>query len=579
MYVNKKKYNQGLQPPPPNGKGGYGRAVLQGASSGASLGSFAGPLGTAIGGVVGGIGGAVAQGLGNKVAKEKHKGYMINQEAYKNMAYVMNSNSEDNALNYQIQAAKGYQGDDQEIVEIEGDGSGDSQNGIGEIVTDKNYNIKHIAKGGKTHEEGGEDIISDDDTIIFPTQKSKSTYNKILRDIKKANLGDPKAKNRLDKRVESLPTDEDYGYENNENMSKKYPSGYTGYKLPYDLSPHETGNNPVTTGTEQIFTDHDSKFDYKYDEVDGKWYTRKKGDSEFQKMEDSPEFQEGIPVLEQKYGFKNNKASSPQEVTAKAGAEPTAKDVAEAGVDAGVGGQPSKDEMADKQTDVDSDPIKSTKPSRADEIANTISKLNTGLSGVGAYSKIYNDYTRSREDIRQRPEFQYDPEEVQYQDRSADSRRDALEMRNAALAQTRGSGLTRGQYQGVNSNIMNSYRRNIEGINTQEVLRQDAVANQNVDIRNRASLYNLQDDKQAFDYYTGAEARRNEYGDMAAKGLSEISQLNQQRQYMINKDRKMDERDQRILDSGLIGFREFETDGETWATKYKKQYKKGYKFK
>lgn len=112
------------------------------------------------------------------------------------------------------------------IGEIEGDGSKDYKDGIGEVHFDKNYNIKKIAKGGKTHEEGGVKTVMQEGDSVFPTQNDKGKFKKVIALANRYKLNNDKnAKKQLDKIKDNLPTEEDYEEEGH------YPDGLKDYGL------------------------------------------------------------------------------------------------------------------------------------------------------------------------------------------------------------------------------------------------------------------------------------------------------------------------------------------------------------
>lgn len=191
------------------------------AGQGAQIGSIlGGPVGMAAGAIIGGGVGLIV----NRQGKLEEERQMRSQQQYNR--YV--GSLDDRALpNQQVVGGQDYhipmgehgmKANRYLLAEIEGDGSGKAS-GAGEIVTDRNYNVKQVASGAPTHEEGGKKVQLNDGDIVFPTQGSKESERKILSAISRYKLrGDGRAKKYLDAEVSKLPTAE-------ENGSNKFPDG------------------------------------------------------------------------------------------------------------------------------------------------------------------------------------------------------------------------------------------------------------------------------------------------------------------------------------------------------------------
>ena len=195
-------------------------ATTKGALQAAQMGAKYGPWVAGGAALAGGIYAFTQQKKGQEQEKENLKNDKIHNSYQESLEG--RSLREDTMVSaqakYGMNAKNRY-----ETAEIEGDGSG-SADGIGEIHVDKDYNIKNVAKGGKRHEDGGFEINNLEKTdTIFPTQNNEKEFNKVMGAINKWKLRrDPRAKKFLDKTKNSLPTDEDYGYD------KKYADGKLG---------------------------------------------------------------------------------------------------------------------------------------------------------------------------------------------------------------------------------------------------------------------------------------------------------------------------------------------------------------
>lgn len=211
------------------------------ALQGAQMGSQFGPIGAGVGAIGMGAAGLIK----SKSGKRKEERALEGEEARNEFVDNLEGRSMRNPYEVNQQAKNGmnFSKYNQVAVEIEGDGSGDP-NGIGEVHVDKNYNIKNMAVGAPTHDEGGVKIPVDkkyrkglsnvdaieqekgltDKDIIFPWQKDEKKFRKGMRMIKQFKLNrDPKAKEWLDNQVAQLPTNADYAHD--EEQTRQYGNG------------------------------------------------------------------------------------------------------------------------------------------------------------------------------------------------------------------------------------------------------------------------------------------------------------------------------------------------------------------
>ena len=247
-YKKAKKYYGGLQPVPveePRTGGEVASGIMSAASVGAKAGSFAGPVGS----VVGGVGSALAMGASQFIKKkqegvDKRDAEALNQKlenAYG--GFGKGGVREDEYNTYIASEGKGVGMDINEKVaeihdkEIHGKPIYDND---GVVI---NFKTKNVAPD-KTHAE----LKGKDNRALLPTPEGKKDKNisKEIRDkdalldedailhkedkkvIDKANSGDRQAQLELTKIIAEKPTDEDYGYENNDmkkSTKRKYAKG------------------------------------------------------------------------------------------------------------------------------------------------------------------------------------------------------------------------------------------------------------------------------------------------------------------------------------------------------------------
>ena len=158
-----------------DGKKSVGGAALSGAASGAAIGAtVGGPWGAAIGGVVGGAAGAVTAVAGNKKIDKAIK------EENQNKAMIRSQSQFQPTQNTQspIYENGTYASKMTEPVEVEKD----------EVVLRKGidglYKLVADFKGGKSHEEGGEDYILKEGDVVFPGKKR----DKIMKSLETGDM-------------------------------------------------------------------------------------------------------------------------------------------------------------------------------------------------------------------------------------------------------------------------------------------------------------------------------------------------------------------------------------------------------
>ena len=180
------------------------KTVGNSAMHGYNIGSNFGPVGGLIGAAAGALKAIPINSKLNREAREQRR----KDQEYNAFVGNLEGRQERDDFGYIRQARNGMNTDKYVMAEIEGDGTGRKYSeGIGEIHTDKNFNIKNMANGQPKHEEGGVKVIMEEGDIVFPTQGSEKKYKKILNDIRRyKTYGDERAKKRLEKeRDKRLP--------------------------------------------------------------------------------------------------------------------------------------------------------------------------------------------------------------------------------------------------------------------------------------------------------------------------------------------------------------------------------------
>ena len=160
-----------------DGTKSVGGGALKGAAAGAAAGTAFGPIGTAVGGVVGGAVGAIGTALGNKKALKAQEDLEYKQQQARSLSNFQPAQNTQS----QIYETGTYAANMTKPVEVERD----------ELVLRKNslgkYSVVADFKGGKTHEQGGEDYILKEGDVVFPGKK-RDKIMKLLRDGNNAGI-------------------------------------------------------------------------------------------------------------------------------------------------------------------------------------------------------------------------------------------------------------------------------------------------------------------------------------------------------------------------------------------------------
>lgn len=661
-----------------------------GMSAGSELGSNFGPGGSYVGAAVGGLLGYAGQ----KRAKWEEKQQKKNDEAYNRFVDNLSDRSAPSANIVRAQARYGMENRGKyrtDIVEIEGDGSGDPVNGIGEIHVDKNYNIKNAAIGAKRHENGGYKIATAEKgmkdesgttmkkgDIIFPWQNDREKFEKGMRMIKRYKLnGDPRAKEWLDREAENLPTDADYGYDN--KGSKKYPDGvdnssegsteYTKANLRelfrktedkkslgitkediQKMSNNEVsdfmanyyanqgvgivktnppigfgdnskeaanlasndmvdkngnvGKSAASTGGSVVSGQEDATKDakmevksdsngkrylvgdteyvdmgdgylMKYNHLTEKLESNKKGTDKWYDVSDQEKKGDlnqakttkftNYNVTRDHYFNKKDSIYKPKTVEKPADAPaPAAETVATTEVKTDAPAVAKTAETTPPAAAADNKKV-SKEADVAKDTADWVNMFrnNRGGSNPGAYASALNNLvmgTKPAERVTRRYLHQ---EDLDYNDRSAAQRRAITEQRNATNMMLRGKGLSTGQQQSYLGQAGAQALSQHEAINEAEARRADAVDQFNTQQRNQSKQTNLGLANQYDTEDAQNRAAKQRYMDQGMADLAELSQYNDQRRYMMSRDAKLDDVQQKSI--GLTGTNNYGFEGGDWT--------------
>ena len=138
-------------------------------------------------------------------------------------------------------------------------------------------------------------------------------------------------------------------------------------------------------------------------------------------------------------------------------------------------------------------------------------------------------------------------DKYKYEDMSAKDRQANVEQRNYQALSMRGKGLTSGQIQSYGAQNARQYYGNEEGINAREYAKMKGITNENVNIGNKDQSTNLALANKYDEQDAMSEAVKQKYKDAAYSDYAKLSQLDEQKKYMMNKDRKMFLRDKATL--------------------------------
>ena len=547
--------------------GDLAMGTASGAAIGVQAGSSFGPAGTIAGGFIGGAAGL----FGGMAGQDEEKKMLTKQQDRNDFVDSLSGRGQRADVEVARQAENGMNANKSMVAEIEGDGG--RYKGIGEIHVDKNFNIKTIAAGAPKHEEGGYMISMEEGDAVFPTQNNEKDFRSALNDLKRYNVyGDKRALKRLEKRRDSLPTNEDYGYAEN---GLRYNEGLKSAERSDKYNQSEQPNMEMVNGGEgsgSFEEEMQKKIAELRATVDKDSLTKEEWnklldeglkDSPFSKQ-DAWEYlkAEGDDVgtyNADKTGIGKLSTAALNKRFGKA-KEPVVEEQR----------YPQKEVPQEVETPVET-PAETVKKETAAKKNNTPTKkeqtsgsgqgsqMSNDMIGVGnrlmKYSSVMNNLARGAEPAEQtlRRQMSFNPQE--YEDQSAGARAGAIENRNFMTKAVNSVG--RNINLGVNEQIGNQYYRANEAINQKERLlryENDRYNNQQGNQVNQANVAMARedDDKDAMN-----RAATRKYQDTAAVEMAELGQYGEQMDYAKNLDSlKMaqDERSMRYLGTRKYNF-------------------------
>ena len=438
------------------------------AAQGAQLGSIFGPWGTGIGAGVGFAAGLAGQQASKNIERRQYDA----AKSYNRFVYNLEGRLPQNENMVPTQARNGYVSSSQEIAEIEGN----EKTGYGEIHVDKNYNIKNVANGQPSHENGGMKVVMDKSDIVFDTQKNPNKYKQVMKNIKRYKLsGDKRAKEWLDKEAASKPSDSDYGY-------GKYADGK---------------NSEITLPRKGFF------------EENGKWIN---GDKYFAPTTIQPntvEYKE-IPKFQ-----------------IQTGAEGL---VQEKGIEGPEGtGTVLKRDLGENLPNTTS-PINNEQELEVPTIEENQNPLK--------YANVLNNIVQGTKTAEKTTRRYFTPEKLNAVDRSYAIRNAIIEERNAERESLRGKGLSTGQQQGYMGQIGSRYLGKMEEVNEREAQKADEIQKYNAANRMQVAQSNLGLANQYDTQDAQNRAMRQNYINAASQETAQIGDVSEQRRYLIDRDNK-----------------------------------------
>jgi hypothetical protein len=548
--------------------GDLAMGTASGAAIGAQAGSSFGVAGTIAGGFIGGAAGL----FGGMAGQDEEKKMLTKQQDRNDFVDSLSGRGQRADVEVARQAENGMNANKSMVAEIEGDGG--RYKGIGEIHVDKNFNIKTVAAGAPKHEEGGYMISMEEGDAVFPTQNNEKDFRSALNDLKRYNVyGDKRALKRLEKRRDSLPTNEDYGYAENGlrynegvNLDGRTNTPYSS-EVQQAMADEQNPEVPYRRGSE-MEDEYEEKsangWDYKLNKTTGELQVKKKGAKNWKTREkawgvnntnkpgtatnEQETIEAVFPGYKKPVGLPDQKDryDIPSTLTETGGVTDVKAPVNQEQVETPA--EAVKKETAAKKNNTPTKKEQTSGSGQGSQMSNDMNRLMK-------YSSVMNNLARGAEPAEQtlRRQMSFNPQE--YEDQSAGARAGAIENRNFMTKAVNSVG--RNINLGVNEQIGNQYYRANEAINQKERLlryENDRYNNQQGNQVNQANVTMARedDDKDAMN-----RAATRKYQDTAAVEMAELGQYGEQMDYAKNLDSlKMaqDERSMRYLGTRKYNF-------------------------
>lgn len=567
--AEKKIYSTMQRPLPvvPTG-GDIAKDSMTKAASYASAGSAFGPWGTVIGAGIGATQGVV-QGISNQKEMKSKLASALKEKAFYEGLDLRDMNQSESVAKQAKKGMKGRYLSEDEEIEMENN----------EIHVDKNYNIKKAPTNGKTHEEGGIDTVLKSGDAVLPTQ-NKADRQKVMSAIRRYKLnGDERAKKFLDKIKSKLPeaseVEKAFGGSQNSEIDEITGKSKNPFSDPsFDVNTDEVLNPKIK---EENVIEARDPYDVLLDkgetfsEIPGKTRAERRAGyaDKYNLNYLEAKKRAGVTGDEWGKGTKNNPNNFGEMVDKWVGYnslpnnslpndEVKLKDISETPNNTPINYGTN---LPDPELKESNNTLDEQESDNDPESSSFSEKANKVLK----YSSIVNNLITGQKPIEEISRRFYNPENLRYTDRSAYDRRSIAENRNFQMGSLRGKGISAGQQQSYAGQIGSRYLSANERANQLETQRFDTTRNYNIAQRNQAALQNLGLSNQYDDIDRQSKAVRKRYSDVGLSELATIAQVNEQRDYMKARNKKEDERDQKVLNS--MRTRDYYLD-EDWNTIY-----------
>jgi hypothetical protein len=543
--------------------------ALQGAQAGMA---FGGPIGAGVGAAVG-AGAMLYANLEGKADEQRQEAAARSRNTGIDNLAGRAAMRTDRITPAQLEYGMNMSRYDEDVrAEVEG---GRHYDMGGEIVVDKNFNEKFDATGYPTHEEGGVDLNLKEGDIVFPTQNSKEKYRKIKRALRKYKMsGDKNSKEYkyLVKERDKLPTDEDYA-EQEELMASQgmrmYPNGSGGVLPPMnpstrDFETNEERRKRLEREARQREREETQQLrrDRRHLRENERFHDTSQKAERFGTIRDKFRKKEklmtdGVPVLEEWESKKRLKDYVGDVFdTGKAGEQEGQPQVKPEQIQGFTPDQKPKAQPKGGETNTNLGIANKSKDvaesGGAGKAADQIGLYNNPLK----YASVIKNTIEGTEAAHKETRRYLEADPYEYRDTSAAKRRAAMEQRNAQMRMLQGR-VDRSGSLGTNAQLTSQYMGQMEAINEAEAAKQLATDQANTQLMNQISQANTQLDIGYDEKDLQNEAARQAFASTAAAEAAELAQYDEQRRYMRDLDQRQFQRDQDILDSGLLQSRRY----------------------
>lgn len=494
-----------------DGKKSVGGAALSGAASGAAIGAtVGGPWGAAIGGVVGGAAGAVTAVAGNKKIDKAIK------EENQNKAMIRSQSQFQPTQNTQspIYENGTYASKMTEPVEVEKD----------EVVLRKGidglYKLVADFKGGKSHEEGGEDYILKEGDVVFPGKKR----DKIMKSLETGDMSS------IEKERAKLP----------KTLPAKLEDGYRGpvYKLkkPVEMPDRlDWWNDPKEFFTTTPTVSGDTSTAQAANPSTGKSSTG---------IKKTP-----APVKSVEKPWTPIKSRKEATVSPKTAYIPST-------------GLRGKDSMFKRVEDHRAEVAKQVAEQERQEKIARRERLGESLENIGSYAPAISNIVQGMQRPSRVTKRFLTPDTLEYKDRSAGLRKESdIQARMDAENAARFSGGSAQVARAGKAMASTAKSKRSQAISEGEAARADAIQAQNVGIRNQAKAGNLELANQ----YEAMDAQNRAAVDAYFnRGMSDLYNIGRQKRM----DKKMEKQQDLMLK--MLEQRNFTFDKNKSEVKHKR---------